>query len=79
MAQVFSDHDRRVYLREIKLNRGGYTRQGVYYGVGQRLYYIAALNEDEDDYIYEDEFRARDRQEAIEIGRCIFPNGKFKP
>jgi len=29
------------------------------------------------DYIYQDEFRAIDRQDAINQARDIFPNGKF--
>jgi len=79
MAQtVFPEHNRRVYLHEIRINKGGYNKFGVYYGVGAKLYYIGALNEDESDYIYEDEFRARDREEAIEIARLVFPNGKFR-
>ena len=79
MAQVFPNHNKRVYLHEIKINKGGYNRQGVYYGGGEKVYYIAALNEEENEYIYEDEFRARDREEAIELGRLVFPNGKFRP
>ena len=79
MAQTFfPEHTHRVYLHEVRLNKGGYNRFGVYYGCGKKLYYIGAQNEEGTEYIYEDEFRARNRKEAIEIARLIFPNGKFR-
>jgi hypothetical protein len=74
---VFPDYTSHVILREKRLNKGGYDKFAIYYGVGERLYYIAAISADGMEYIYEDEFRARDRTEAIEIAKEIFPNGRF--
>jgi hypothetical protein len=73
----FPDYKGHVTLQHRRLNRDGYDRYGVYYGNGQRLYYIAALSADGMDYIFEDEFRAIDRQDAINQAKDIFPNGKF--
>ncbi len=73
----FPDYTSYVILRQKRLNKGGYDKFGLYYGVGERLYYIAAISADGMDYIYEDEFRAKDRTEAIEIAKEIFPNGRF--
>jgi hypothetical protein len=75
--QHFPDYTGHVTLQHRRINSGGYDRYGVYYGIGQRLYYIAALSEDGMDYIYQDEFRAIDREDAINHARGIFPNGKF--
>jgi hypothetical protein len=74
---VFPDYTSHVILQQKRLNMGGYDKFGLYYGVGERLYYIAAISADGMEYIYEDEFRAKDRTEAIEIAKEIFPNGRF--
>lgn len=73
----FPNYTGHVILQHKRLNSGGYDRYGVYYGTGERVYYIAALTEDGRDYIYESEFRAMDREDAIEYAKTIFPNGKF--
>ena len=73
----FLDYKGHVILQHRRINSSGYDRYGVYYGNGQRLYYIAALSEDGMNYIFEDEFRAIDRQDAINQAKDIFPNGKF--
>ena len=74
----FPDYKGRVTLQQKRLNSSGYDRYGVYYGADrQRLYYIAAESEDGMDYIFEDEFRAYDREDAINKARVTFPNGKF--
>ncbi len=67
--ESFPDYKRHVTLQHRRINSSGYDRYGVYYGIGQRLYYIAALSEDGMDYIYQDEFRAIDRQDAINQAR----------
>ena len=67
----------KVYLRESPLTRAGYTFRGegsVYFGVGQRLFYMLdAENEHREEY-----FRAQDRADALEHGHAIYPNGKFR-
>jgi hypothetical protein len=73
----FPEYKNHVILQQKRLNRGGYDRYGRYYGVGEKLYYIAALSDDGSEYIFEDEFRAVDRGEAIAKAKDIFPNGKF--
>ena len=62
-----------VYLHREYLNQGGYTKNGVYFGVGDKLYYLS-----DEDGIWSDYFRASCREEAIEIGQEIYPNGKFR-
>ena len=63
----------KVSLRRERLNNGGYTKDGVYFGVGDRLYYMA-----DDDGIHDHYFRASCREDAIEIGKVTYPNGKFR-
>ena len=62
-----------VYLRREYLNQGGYNRDGVYFGVGDNLYYMS-----DEDGLWSDYFRASCRDEAIEIGRDTYPNAKFR-
>ena len=67
----------KVYLREIPLTRDGYTFRGegsVYFGVGQRLYYML----DADNEYREEYFRAVDREDALSYGKEIYPQGKFR-
>lgn len=49
----------RVYLRRIRLNKGGYTDRGVYYGRGAPLYEYEYAGDD-----YTRNMRAIDRTHA---------------
>ncbi len=60
----------KFYLRHIPLNSGGYTSQGIYYGVGRRLY--EAWNDD-----HSIEFRAHDRADAKDEVIHRFPGATF--
>lgn len=62
----------RVYVRLERLNSGGYTKDGCYFGVGSPLYYISDY-----DGIHSDYFRASCREEALEKARDIYPMGKI--
>jgi hypothetical protein len=73
----FPDYTSHVTLQQKRLNKGGYDKFAIYYGVGEKLYYIAAISADGMEYIYEDEFRAKDRTEALQYAKEIFPNGRF--
>ena len=68
-----ADYDGQVYLSEVRLNMGGYDKYGVYWGVCKKLYncYDAMGIEDQN-------FRATNRAEALEIARDIYPKGKFR-
>ena len=61
----------RVYVRRERLNNGGYTKDGCYFGVGSPLYYVSDY-----DGVYSDYFRASCRDEALEKARDIYPMGK---
>jgi hypothetical protein len=74
---MISNYNGQAILHNVPINAGGYTRRGVYYGVGARLYYIQA--EMNDGEIYESHFRAIDRENALEIARHLFPRAKFRP
>lgn len=56
----------KVWLRQVRLNRQGYTDRGVYYGVGQPLYIAQWEDPDSrwgEEVLY---FRAANRAEARE-------------
>lgn len=59
----------KFYVRKIRLNSGGYTSQGYYYGTGAPLYECYNDNE-----YYT--FRANDRSHAIEQLRDLNHNVK---
>lgn len=69
-AKVFQG---KVSLRKERLNQGGYTRDGVYFGCGEPLYFVQ-----DEDGIYDDYFRASCREEAIEKAREIYPLAKIR-
>jgi hypothetical protein len=52
-------NDTAWYIRRVRLNQGGYTDRGYYYGIGEPLYECYTAR----DYVT---FRARDRRHAIE-------------
>ena len=61
----------KVYVRRERLNSGGYTADGCYFGIGEPLYYVTDY-----DGIHSDYFRASCREEALEKARDIYPIGK---
>lgn len=62
----------RVYVRRERLNSGGYTSDGCYFGVGEPLYYITDYDGVHGDYV-----RASCRAEALDKARKIYPIGKI--
>jgi len=62
----------KLYLERIRLNRGGYTSRGQYFGVGQPLYRVTDEEGSIDHHI-----RARDRADAKTVVREMYPNAKF--
>lgn len=70
-AKVFQG---KVSLRKERLNQGGYTRDGVYFGLpGVPLYFVQ-----DEEGIYDNYFRASCREEAIEKARDIYPLAKIR-
>ena len=63
----------KVSVRREYLNSGGYTRDGVYFGIGEKLYYIA-----DEDGIFTEYIRASRREEAVEMARGFYPNAKIR-
>lgn len=73
-AKLCREYKGRVHVQHERLNQGGYTSRGVYFGTGPRLYYIW-----DDDLIREDYIRAFDREDAVEQARAIYPLAKIQP
>ena len=76
MAAAFPQYTGKVTLHREPLNSGGYTRTGVYFGVGLPLYFLQdsdGIHLPHGQYI-----RAMDREDALAIARYHFPNGKFR-
>ena len=62
-----------VSVKKQRLNSGGYDKHGVYFGVGEPLYYVM-----DEDGIHGDYLRASCREEAIEKARDIYPLAKIR-
>lgn len=73
IKEICRNYTGKVSVTRERLNQGGYTRDGVYFGIGQPLYYMQ--DEDGFDQQY---FRATDRTEAVEIARERFPNARIR-
>ena len=67
------DYTGKVSVRRERLNSGGYTSDGVYFGIGSPLYFIQ-----DEDGIHDDYVRASDREDAVEIARGIYPKAKIR-
>lgn len=63
----------KVSVRKIRLNQGGYTDCGCYFGVGEPLYCF----EDEEG-VFADHIRASSREDAIEQVREFYPLAKIR-
>jgi len=64
-------------LHRIRLDEGGYTDSGIYYGVGMPLfsyYYDEGIPNDMVDGV----LRAIDREDAKDKVRQRYPNAKFR-
>ena len=73
VREICQNYTGKVSVTNERLNQGGYTRDGVYFGVGQLLYFI----QDEDGF-YGNYYRASDRAEAVEIARERYPLAKIR-
>lgn len=62
----------KLYLRRVRLDRGGYDSNGTYFGIGEPLYWYADAEQMVDDVL-----RAVDRRHAKERIRKIFPKAQF--
>jgi hypothetical protein len=60
----------KVYLRKLRINKGGYTDNGEYFGTGEPLYEYYYL--EDDFYTHFKHIRARDREHAKEIIRKAY-------
>ena len=63
----------KVSVKRERLDSGGYTKDGAYFGIGSPLYYMQ-----DEDGIYGDYFRASCREDAIEIARDTYPLAKIR-
>lgn len=72
--KLCKEYKDRVHVEYVRLNQGGYTDKGVYFGTGPRLYCIW----DDDDLRY-DHIRATDRAEAVAEARVIYPIARIQP
>ena len=62
----------KIYLTRVRLNSGGYTSTGQYFGIGAPLYHYQ--NDEGDIYDY---VRAYDRQDAKQRVLARYPDAKF--
>ena len=63
----------KLHLYAVRLNSGGYTSTGRYYGVGQTLYSVESADESNIGF----EIRASDREHAKSIVRECYPKARF--
>lgn len=75
-TNFFPDYVGKISVRRERLNSGGYTADGTYFGVGSPLYFV----QDEDGHClpHGHYFRAQDREDAVAIARRMFPKGKIR-
>ena len=73
MTLTEADYRGRISVNHIGLNSGGYNRDGVYFGTGQRLYCLS-----DEDGLWVRNIRAGDRPEALSIARDFFPLAKIR-
>lgn len=65
-------------LRRIRLNQGGYERNGQYYGHGAPLFRAIPDEENDEHETYEiEEFRTETREHAKDLIRAKYPNATF--
>lgn len=66
----------KLSVRRVRLNKGGYTPSGRYYGVGQSLFEIDGEDPKHDVWVNHT-VRAHDREDAKEQAREMYPHCKF--
>jgi hypothetical protein len=67
--------DGRLTLQRIRLNSGGYDRNGTYFGAGMPLYWYAGTSTDAEEI--DGMVRAYDRDHAKAEVRAMFPGATF--
>lgn len=71
-AEAMQTDARKITLRRVRLDSGGYDSNGTYFGTGEPLYWAA-----DDAGDYDATFRAADRNAAKAIVRETFPVARF--
>lgn len=66
----------KVYLKKVRLNQGGYTDSGQYFGIGSPLYYYEPVEGSQSlgDSGY---IRAKNRDHAKKMVTTFIPNATF--
>lgn len=62
----------RLYMSVVPLNSGGYDRLGTYFGLGDRIYWVAGARGDIDFCV-----RAKNRTDAKKQVRELLPHARF--
>jgi hypothetical protein len=73
IKEICQNYTGKVSVTRERLNQGGYTRDGVYFGIGQPLYFMQ-----DEDGVFDAYFRASNRTEAVEIARERYPNARIR-
>lgn len=63
----------KVYIQKQRLNQGGYTDDGIYFGTGEPLYFAQ-----DEEGLWDGYFRASCRAEAVEIMRERYPLARIR-
>jgi len=66
----------KLVIERVRLNSGGYTSAGRYFGVGAPLYRV--MNDDSADGVVDFYIRAKDRAAAGREVRSIYPLAAFR-
>lgn len=67
----------KLYLHRVRLDNGGYTNEGNYYGVGQPLYEYFCDEPDPQLGEIEGELRADNREHAKDKLKRMYPGVEF--
>ena len=73
IAQLCKEYTGRVSIQKERVNQGGYIKGGIYFGVGEPLYFAQ-----DEDGLWGYYIRASDRNEAIAIMRERYPIAQIK-
>jgi hypothetical protein len=72
-AETPPDFEGRLYIRRVRLNSGGYDRNGTYFGVGEPIYWCRS-EDCEIDFM----LRADSRGTAVVKVKRQYPNSKVR-
>lgn len=64
-----------IAIRKVRINSGGYTDKGEYFGVGQPVYHVTDVSDQDD---LDCHIRAADREDAKRIVLAQFPKAKIR-